>query len=164
MIKSIGPNKNSKYKQNFFTPKNPQKYQGDLSKIIFRSSWESRFMVWCDMHPDVKKWSSEPIAIPYISPLDKRYHNYYVDFWLYIEHDGVREQYLVEVKPEAQTKPPAHKLWSIVNEGSATAAQLKRYNRELRTYIVNQTKFKAAERYAAGRGMIFKVADEHFLF
>jgi hypothetical protein len=164
MIKNVGPNKGGKYKQNFFTPKNAEKYHGDLEKIIFRSSWESRFMVWCDLNPDVKKWSSEPIGIPYISPLDKKYHTYYVDFWVLIEKNGIKQQYLVEVKPNSQTKPPSPKLCATVNEGAATAAQLKRYNRELRTYIINQTKFKFATRYAASRGMIFKVADESFLF
>lgn len=164
MIKGVGPNKNGRYKQNFFQPKNPHKYMGDPEKIIYRSSWESRFMTWCDLHPNITKWSSEPVAIPYISPIDNRPHRYYVDFWVLIERDGEKKQYLIEIKPDAQTKPPNQKLMSTVNEGKATASQLKRYNRELRTYIVNKAKFVAATKYAQQRGMEFQVCTENFLY
>lgn len=161
---NIGPNKNSKHKQSIYKPKNPGKYLGDPERIIMRSSWEGRFMTWCDLHPDIVKWSSEPIGIAYLSPLDQRQHKYFVDFWVLIEKDGGRQQYLIEIKPDAQTKMPDKKLQSIVNEGRATTKQLTRYNRELRTYIINQTKFAAAMKYAASQGMKFQVCSENFLF
>lgn len=164
MIKSMGPNKGGKYKQNFFVPKNPEKYMGDNTRIISRSSWENRFMTWCDLHPNIIKWNSEGVVVPYISPLDNRHHRYYIDFWVLIEKDGQRTQYLIEVKPKAQTLPPNKKLTTTINEGSATANQLKRYNRELRVYIVNRAKFIAATKYAADRGMVFQVCTENFLF
>jgi len=164
MIKSVGPNKNGKYKQNLFVPKNPHKYIGNADRIIYRSSWEQRFMVWCDLHPNITKWNSEGIAVPYISPLDRRPHRYYVDFWLMVESEGDRKQYLIEIKPDAQTRPPDQKLCSVINEGNATAAQLKRYNRELRVYLVNKAKFDAATKYAFSRGMEFQVCTENFLF
>ena len=164
MIKSMGPNKGGKYKQNYFYPKNPHKYAGDKTKIISRSSWEQRFMVWCDLHPNIIKWNSEGVVVPYISPLDNKHHRYYIDFWVCIESNGVKSQYLIEVKPKAQTLPPNKKLTGIVNEGKATANQLKRYNRELRVYIVNKAKFIAATAYAKGRGMEFQVCTENFLF
>lgn len=160
----MGPQKGSRYKQNYYHPKNPHKYVGDLTKIISRSSWEQRFMVWCDLHPNIIKWNSENVIIPYISPLDNKFHRYYIDFWICIERDGARTQYLIEVKPKAQTLPPNKKLTSAVNEGNATAAQLKRYNRELRIYIVNKAKFMAATNYAKARGMVFQVCTENFLF
>lgn len=165
MIKGVGPNKNGTYKQDFFVPKNPHKYVGNKDRIIFRSSWESRFMVWCDLHPDIAKWNSEGIVVPYYSPIDNKMHRYYLDFWIMMQDDrGNQKQYLIEIKPNAQTKPPNKKLQGKVNEGSATTSQLKRYNRELRTYIVNQAKFAAATKFAAERGMEFKVCDENFLF
>lgn len=164
MIKGLKPNKNGKYKQGYFIPKNPQKYMGDTTKIIARSSWESRFCIWCDLHPNITKWSSEPVPIPYISPIDNKHHRYYVDFWVLVENNGEKRQYLIEIKPDAQTKPPTYKLMSIINEGKATTAQLKRYNRELRIYLVNRAKFQAATKYAASRGMEFQVCTENFLF
>lgn len=163
-MKNIKPNKTGKFKQSYFTAKNPHKYHGDPSKIIYRSSWEHRFMSWCDLHPSIVKWASEPVGIPYISPLDERHHMYYVDFWVLVEKDGAKKQYLIEIKPSVQTKPPAQTLISKVNEGAATTAQIKRFNRELRTYIVNKAKFQAAHEYAINRGMEFQVCTENFLF
>ena len=160
----MGPQKGSKYKQNFFVPKNPDKYHGDKTKIISRSSWEMRFMTWCDLHPNIVKWNSEGVVVPYISPLDNKFHRYYIDFWICIERDGARTQYLIEVKPKAQTLPPNQKLRSAVNENRATANQLKRYNRELRVYIVNKAKFIAATKFATEQGMVFQVCTENFLF
>jgi len=54
-----------------YTPKNPNKYAGDPSKIIYRSLWERKFMVFCDETASVLKWSSEEISIPYFSPKKK---------------------------------------------------------------------------------------------
>ena len=36
-----------------FTPKNPQKYKGNPKNIIYRSSWERRFMSYCDKTKEV---------------------------------------------------------------------------------------------------------------
>jgi len=36
-----------------FKPKNPKKYNGDSTNIIYRSSWELRVMKWLDEHPKV---------------------------------------------------------------------------------------------------------------
>ena len=63
-----------------FTPSNFQKYKGDPTKIIYRSLWERKFMVWCDTNPNILEWGSEEFFIPYISPVDGRPHrveNYY---------------------------------------------------------------------------------------
>jgi hypothetical protein len=49
-----------------FTPINPQKYRGDATNIIYRSSWK-RVMLWLDKHSQVISWSSEEV-VPYKSP------------------------------------------------------------------------------------------------
>ena len=59
--------------------KNGSKFLGTKSPI-YRSMWERRFMLYCDRCESIKKWSSESIHIPYISPKDNRTHNYYPDF------------------------------------------------------------------------------------
>ena len=46
-IKNVKPNKNSGFIQGYFNPKNPEKYKGP-SPIIYRSSWERKFMIMCD--------------------------------------------------------------------------------------------------------------------
>ena len=57
-----------------YKPKYRSKYKGDPTKIIYRSLWERRFMVYCDENPNIIKWASEEVIIPYRSPLDKRIH------------------------------------------------------------------------------------------
>ena len=63
-----------------YKPENPNKYVGNYSNIVYRSLLERRFMVFCDRNPNILKWASEEMAIPYISPMDNRVHRYYVDF------------------------------------------------------------------------------------
>jgi len=63
-----------------FSPKNPKKYKGDPTNIIYRSGWERRVMVYVDDNPAIIEWSSEEIAIPYLCPTDDRWHRYYPDF------------------------------------------------------------------------------------
>ena len=41
-----------------YKPKNRSKYKGDPTKIVYRSLWERRFMVYCDENPNVIKWAS----------------------------------------------------------------------------------------------------------
>ena len=64
-----------------FKPKNYKKYKGDSTKIFYRSSWERNFMIYCDKSPAILEWSSEEYVIPYVSPLDKRVHRYFPDFY-----------------------------------------------------------------------------------
>ena len=63
-----------------FSPKNPKKYAGDPTNIIYRSLWELRVMKYLDENAGVLEWRSEEIAIPYKSPVDGRYHRYFPDF------------------------------------------------------------------------------------
>ncbi len=39
--------------QGYFKPKNPQKYKGDPTNIIYRSGWELKFMLYVDSHPEI---------------------------------------------------------------------------------------------------------------
>ena len=66
----------SKYRQGIFIPSNKEKFLG--TKAIYRSGLELKFMRFCDNNPNVVKWGSENVIIPYISPLDGRGHRYYV--------------------------------------------------------------------------------------
>lgn len=159
-IKNLKPSANSKFKQGYFQVQYPEKYIGNPTEIIARSSWEQKFMNWCDNHPAVKRWSSEPVAIPYISPIDNRQHKYYVDFYAEVLKAGIVEKWLIEIKPNAQTKMPSKSLL----EGSKTLKKQQQYNWALKTYIINATKFAAAKNFAESRGMRFGVAGENFLF
>jgi hypothetical protein len=136
-----------------FQPTNPQKYDGDVTNIIYRSSWELKFMRWLDLHPDVIKWSSEEFFIPYLSPIDGIIRRYYPDFKIKRRGaDGKIETLVVEVKPDKQTRePPVQKR------------KTRKYITEVYTWGINQAKWKAATEYCADRGWGFKVFTEHDL-
>jgi hypothetical protein len=133
-----------------FKPKNPQKYRGDPTKIIYRSRWELMVMQKFDSHPDILEWSSEEIIIPYISPIDNRRHRYFPDFYMKKRNpDGTIENVIIEVKPFAQTKPP-----TVQNKPN------RRYITEVQTWGINSAKWKNAEAYCEDRGWKFQIITE----
>ena len=143
----------TKYYQGKYVPRNPQKYQGDPTDIIFRSSWERKFMVWCDSNSAVIKWSSETTVIPYICPTDNRMHRYFVDFKIQVrDKDGNVKTYLVEIKPDVQTRPPA-----------TPKRKTKRYLTEVMTWGKNDAKWKYAREYCKDRGIEFVILTEKHL-
>jgi hypothetical protein len=147
-----------KVQQGYFRPARPEKYVGDVSTIVFRSSWEFKFLKWCDSSPTVIKYASEPVGIPYMSPLDKRGHTYYVDFYVVTkDNEGNEQGWLIEVKPNKYTKPP-------VAPTRMTDKQTANYVHSAKQYIVNRAKFEAAKEFAAVRGLKFGIITENFLF
>ena len=82
-------------------PKNPTKYIGDHTNIIARSSWEIKFMNWCDNNPSIITWNSEEVRIPYKCDTDNKRHLYYVDFRIQVKtKTGIVKTYIVEIKPD----------------------------------------------------------------
>ena len=129
-----------------FIPIFPEKYTGDPTNIIMRSSWETRFASWCDKNPSVLKWSSEETVIPYRCPTDSRIHRYFVDFKITV---STGKTYIVEVKPAAQTQPPIY-----------PGRQTQRYITESLTFMKNKAKWEAAIEFARDRGWEFKIITE----
>lgn len=129
-----------------FIPIFPEKYTGDPTNIIMRSSWETRFASWCDKNPSVLKWSSEETVIPYRCPTDSRIHRYFVDFKITV---STGKTYIIEVKPAAQTQPPIY-----------PGRQTQRYITESLTFMKNKAKWEAAIEFARDRGWEFKIITE----
>jgi hypothetical protein len=141
------------FHKRIYKPLFPEKYTGDPTAIIMRSSWETRFASWCDKNPSVLKWSSEETIIPYRCPTDDKIHRYFVDFKIQIRNkDGVLKTYLIEVKPAKQTQPPVY-----------PGRNTQRYLTESMTFIKNQAKWKAATDWAKDRGYEFKIITEYEL-
>jgi hypothetical protein len=133
-----------------YSPKNPEKYKGDPTGIIYRSLWERKLMVYLDENKSIIQWSSEEIAIPYLSPLDNRYHRYFPDFYIKaIDKNGNITEQLLEVKPKKETTEPKKKKRIT-----------KQYITEVTTWGKNQAKWKAAEEYCLDRGWQFKLITE----
>lgn len=133
-----------------FRPKNPQKYRGDPSNIIYRSNWELKLMMYLDSHPQILQWASEELVIPYRSPIDGKVHRYFPDFYVKKQNtDGKIESVIIEVKPSVQAKPP-----------KIQSKPTKKYIREVATYGVNQAKWKAAKEFCEDRNWKFLVMTE----
>lgn len=130
-----------------YNPKNPKKYAGDASKIVCRSLWERNVCKFCDETPNIIKWSSEEISIPYVSPLDKKVHNYYPDFLIQFKNSGGLQNWMVEVKPKKQT---------YLKENAS--------KKEKATWIINTAKWQAAKKYCDIHNIVFKIVTEKDLF
>lgn len=136
-----------------FNPKNPSKYAGDPTKIIYRSLWERKFMVFCDENNSVLRWASEELAIPYVSPIDHEYHKYYPDFIIKVkDKQNQIKTYLVEIKPEKQCKEPEKK-----NKSNKT------YLTEMKQWMINNKKWEAASLFAKKHQWEFKILTEKSL-
>lgn len=143
--------KKNTFKQGFFKPVNPQKYAGDVNQIVWRSGWELRFMRWVDGNPSVLTWASEGIVIPYFSAIDQKHHRYFVDFLIKVKKaDGTVKNYLIEIKPDEQTRPP-------------TKTKSRYYQSQCLEYVKNQEKWKAATTWAASHDCEFIVMTEYTL-
>lgn len=143
-----------------FRPKNPEKYKGDPTNIIYRSSWECRFFNFCDQHPDIIWWQSEELAIPYLSPIDGRMHRYFPDVLL--KKKVADDKYIIvmiEIKPKAQTVAPDVSKRNKTPTGRIST----RYLREVKTYGTNEAKWIAARKYCAERGWNFEIMTEDHL-
>lgn len=117
-----------------YIPQNPEKYCGNVKQIIYRSSWERLFMVYCDKKESILQWSSEEVKIPY--RFEEKIRTYYPDFWVYmIDKDNKPVEKLIEIKPHQQ-----------------------------RTMKVNVAKWAAATMYAIDNDMEFLVMTEKELF
>jgi len=127
--------------------KNPKKYLGDPSAVVYRSLWERAAFQWCDANPTVKGWSSEEVVIPYYYDVDKKYHRYFVDLKIVMKEKTI----LVEIKPDKETKPPTGQR------------RTKKYINEGLTYVKNMNKWEAANEYARDRGWEFQIWTEHTL-
>jgi hypothetical protein len=129
-----------------YIPKNKEKYIGDAANITCRSLWERNICKFCDETPNIVKWSSEEIVIPYESPLDKKMHNYYPDFLIQVKTGDLVKTMMVEVKPKKQT---------YLKENASKKEQI--------IWSINNAKWEAAKKYAQSIGYEFLIITEKHL-
>ena len=107
-------------------------------------------MKWCDLNDSVQEWGSETVIVPYVSPVDRKPHRYYVDFYIKVKNKtGKIQKYLIEIKPERFTKPP-----------EIPQRKTKKFIDEVFQYGVNEAKWKAAFEFCQDRNMKFMVLTE----
>ena len=136
-----------------YKPTNSKKYRGDIDKIYYRSSWERRFMVYCDRNDKIIEWGSEEVIIPYRSPIDGKIHRYFPDFYIKVkQQNGSVKKMLIEIKPYNQCQPP-----------QIPKRKTPKFINEVRTWGINKAKWKAANEFCLDRQMEFKILTEHEL-
>ena len=133
-----------------YTPKNPKKYKGDYHNIVYRSLWERKFMVYCDNSDNILEWGSEELVIPYLSPWDGKMHRYFPDFYIKVKQSsGNVKKFIIEIKPKNQTRPP-----------KPVSRKTKRFINEVKTYSINEAKWKSAKKWCDHNDMEFKILTE----
>ena len=107
-------------------------------------------MIYCDMHPDVIEWASEPHSIPYNDPTrGKKSQSLYVPDFLvtFITKGGERKSKLIEIKPMAEA-----------------LTEHARTNKDAVVKMKNDAKWAAAQAWAMRRGIEFQVLTEGEMF
>lgn len=140
-IKQLKPSKSSRYNQGYVDPTTCKKLFEQVSnqRIIYRSSYELKFITWLENSNKVKQWGSECFYIPYLYK-DGTTHKYYPDYFVEMV-DGTK--LVVEIKPYNQTQKP-------INANCWAAKE----------YMKNMCKWKAAIEFCKNKGYIFKVLTE----
>lgn len=132
--------------------KNKKKYKGNPNNIVYRSSWERRFMIFCDEHSSILEWSSEEFSVPYRSPVDGKVHRYFPDFIVKkINRQGKIETLMIEIKPHSQVKKP--------KSGKFGIKQKKMLKENIR-WQINNAKWTSAQKFCEKYGWKFKIVTE----
>ena len=143
-------NGQGKFKQGVFRPRNPQKYIGKETPV-YRSSWELQFFYWADTNPNVLEWASEAVVIPYLNPLDNKYHRYHTDGVVAIrESNNVITKYIIEIKPSKQLVAP------VASKRKRSSTLLY----ENQQYVTNTSKWAAAQKWCDQKGYKFLILTE----
>lgn len=150
----------SRFRQGYFTPRNPEKYIGDLKKLFYRSSWELHAFKFLDNNTGVIMWGSELFAIEYPKPVPRsKIHpegwkraRYFPDLYVEYKHkSGKIIKELIEIKPLKQTK---------VSRAKKQSTKLQ----ENYVHEINQTKWMYAKQWCEKRGIKFSICTEQELF
>lgn len=138
----------AKTSHGIYQPKNKEKYIGTKT-ICWRSSWELQFMSWADNNPNIIKWASEPMRIPYRDPLTNKNTTYVPDFLIqYLDKSGKINTEIIEIKPQKHTL--------LEKVGKNKTNQLH--------YVKNMAKWQAATAFCKQQGIRFRVITEAELF
>ena len=138
----------SKTSQDWFTPKNTEKYVGN-KKPRYRSSWELNIMMMLDSNPNILKWASESMQIPYYDPIKQRNTFYVPDF--FVQYMNKNNKIINEIW---EIKPAKFQLLEKVGKNKHNQVQ----------YIKNQAKWQAAQVYCKQHGIVFRVLNENDIF
>jgi hypothetical protein len=142
-----------KYYQGKFKIQHPEKYVGDIDKIIFRSGLEFQFFKFFDSNSSIVSWGSEEFFILYPCQLDNKMHRYFPDiFIIYKTKDDKLQKAICEIKPLAFCSPPPKP--KRMTQG---------YYDKCNDYIKNQNKWDAAKIFCKNNNLRFIILTEQDL-
>jgi len=134
-----------------FKPSNLKKYKGNPNGIIYRSLWERKMMVYCDLNENILEWASEEFFIPYRDPTTNTVRRYFPDFFIkYQDNQGNIRRSVIEVKPMRETLEP------VATKGKSKKTLIT----EATNYARNQAKWKAAKEFCEDRKLEFRIMTE----
>jgi hypothetical protein len=145
---SLNLQRNTNYKQGFFYPRNLDKFVSKDNKAIYRSGLELEYFRILDKNPNVLKWGSEEVVVPYF--FENKWHKYYVDLFVVFKFGESTKKYFIELKPYSQTIEPK------VNKRKKQMTMLY----EAKQWAKNQAKWKAATDFAKKNGWEFHILTE----
>ena len=145
---SLNLQRNTNYKQGFFYPRNLDKFISKDNKAIYRSGLELEYFRILDKNPNVLKWGSEEVVVPYF--FENKWHKYYVDLFVVFKFGESTKKYFIELKPYSQTVEPK------VNKRKKKMTMLY----EAKQWAKNQAKWKAATDFAKKNGWEFHILTE----
>lgn len=143
------------YRQGIYKPRFPEKNINKES-IEYRSQLELEYFWRIEKSPNVIKWGSEVIWIPYFNPIKKRHAQYWTDLYVETKNHGTL---IVEIKPEkeiiaiAENKQPKN----TKRKKKAT------YIYEMSMFMINKAKWKAANEYCNKKSWNFTTVSEKML-
>jgi len=153
---------NKKYHQGYYVLIHPEKYLGDPTRVVYRSSWELAFHKFCDSSSHVNKWSTENISIPYQITNDigqVENHLYYPDYYIEMIKEGDKffcEKLVIELKPKKELTIPA-------KPKKQTLKMLENYEYSLRTFKKNLHKWAFAKSWCERRHLKFLIITDDYL-
>lgn len=157
------------YVQGRFVPKHTEKCVnmngtlGSPSVPTYRSSWELKFMKFCDKYDSVLEWGSEVVKIPYISEVDGKAHQYITDFYFVCRDACDRiTRYIIEVKPKSQVANLDENFHIVYPDPPKTRTRkaIENWQERCNTLRVNNSKWTAARKWCATNGFVFKILTE----
>ncbi len=140
--------RSKKFKQGVFKPKHPEKFFGKDGFAFYRSGLELNYFRILDSNPNVLKWGSEEIVVPYY--FEDKWHKYYIDIFVVFKSGDSIKKFIIELKPYKQTIQP---VWSKRRKEST-------YLSECREFAKNQAKWASAKKFAEAKGCEFHILTE----
>ena len=114
-------------------------------------------MRYCDAHPSIIEWSSEELAVPYKSPVDRKMHRYFPDFIIKVRDKRSNiKTIMIEIKPASQTKVLSAKHYLSETHWKKKRRKMK----EFLTYKTNHAKWESAKVFCNRHNWEFKILTE----